>query len=177
MVHVKNDMEKVNVNKSFLSIISSAKKDTSSSISVGFGRNCIKLSDIKYSLIEATKALKIGKYIWKKNFIVGYEELGIYRLFIENASQEELKIHYDATVGQIIEYDRAQNTNLFATLEAFYKCNKSIIKTAKQLFIHRHTLRYRLERIKSITGLDTNNSKDSLALQIGILIYYILESW
>lgn len=174
LLHVKNDLEKDKIKKSFLSILDCVKVDTSSSIYIGFGRKCINVSEIKTSFLEADKALKIGKYIWGNNFIVGYEELGIYRLFIENANQEELKKHCDETVGQIIAYDQSRNANLFETLETFYKCDKNISKTSKHLFIHRHTLRYRLERIKLLTGLDPNKSKDSLTLQIGILISYLL---
>lgn len=173
LLHVKNDMEKEKIKNTFLLIQKSITSELSVSISIGFGCNYNKLTDVKKSFWEAEKALKVGRYVWKKDYIIGYEELGIYRLFVEKTDPEEIKRHYAYTVGGIITYDEKFNGDLFNTLETYYDCDKNITKTANQLFIHRHTLRYRLNKIKEITGLDPNKSKDGLILAVGILIFYL----
>ena len=56
-----------------------------------------------------------------------------------------------------------------ATLQTFFRNNEQLMKTSEELFIHINTLRYRLKKIKVLTGLDYNNTSDKLKMFLGIV--------
>lgn len=176
LIHLKSKTCEATIKNLFKEMQRAAKNELSLNISIGFGSKCRELSCIRDSFNQADRALKIGKHIWGKNYLAGYEELGIYRLFVEGTNKEELQRQYDHTVGIIKTYDESHDTDLYNTLKTYYECDKGILSTAEKLFIHRHTLRYRLARIKSLTGLDPDKSQDSLQLQVGILVSYLLQN-
>ena len=70
----------------------------------------------------------------------------------------ELQRFYDETVAPLVAYDEQYETELVRTLESFLDADGNVAQTAEQLFTHRHTIRYRLERVKELTGLDVSST-------------------
>lgn len=152
-----------------------AKGDLPLTVSVGIGRCYADLSQLPQSLREAEQALSIGKRLWKKDRTVFYDDLGVYRLFTGTESHGELESYYHSTIHPLVAYDREHNSKLLMTLEAFFDNNAEIKETAERLFVHRHTLKYRLNRIREITGLDPENCQDRFRLQLGIVAAHLLS--
>jgi sugar diacid utilization regulator len=108
--------------------------------------------------------------------LLAFEDTGAYRLLLPAMSDDpaELERFYTDTVSTLIAYDEQYGTELVLTLETFLANDGSIVATNKQLFTHRHTIRYRLERIKELTGLDVNSSDGRERLSLGLKAMRVL---
>jgi DNA-binding PucR family transcriptional regulator len=74
-------------------------------------------------------------------------------------------------LGRLLAYDRQHNTDLVATLRAYFEQNANASETARKLYVHRNTLNYRLQRISEISGLDLGSPDTRLALQVALRIH------
>jgi purine catabolism regulator len=102
-----------------------------------------------------------------------YADMGLYRLLLGLRDQAEVRRFYSETLGRLVDYDREHNTDLVATLRAFFEQNANASETARKLFVHRNTLNYRLRRIAEIIGLDLDSADTRLALQVALRIQYL----
>jgi hypothetical protein len=101
---------------------------------------------------------------------------GTYRLLFRVLAShpEEVRAFYEDTVAPIVRYDDQYRTDLAATLEAYLEQNCNMNATAAAIFAHRHTVAYRLERVKELTGLDPTQSEDRERLGLGLKAYRII---
>ncbi len=141
--------------------------------SIGIGRLYSDLADIPESYQQAINTLSVAKGVWKQDFSAFYDDLGIYRILISTPSSE-LKLFYNETVAPLIEKDLKNQGELVKTAEIYLRCNTNIKDSAAELFIHRHTLRYRMHKVEAITGLDLSNADDRLRLQLGLMIRHVI---
>ena len=148
--------------------------ETAISTAIGIGRAYKQLADMAKSFREAEQVLAIGDRLRSKEYVLFYEELGPYILFAGAANEAELLAFYTNTVSAVIAYDIQHSSQLILTLEAFIRCNNGLKETASELFIHRHTLKYRLGRIREICGLDPENTRDQFQLQLGLIVARLL---
>ena len=81
---------------------------------------------------------------------------GTYRLLFRVLAchPEEVRSFYEDTVAALVRYDEQYSTDLLGTLEAYLAKNCNMNATAQAIHAHRHTVGYRLERVKELTGLD-----------------------
>ena len=102
--------------------------------------------------------------------LLAFEDTGAYRLLLPAMSEDpaELERFYMDTVAPLIAYDEQYGTELVTTLEAFLENDGSMATTCKQLFTHRHTIRYRLERMRELTGLDVSSTDGRERLSLGL---------
>jgi sugar diacid utilization regulator len=105
-----------------------------------------------------------------------FDDTGAYRLLLPAMSDDpaELERFYSDTVAPLIAYDEQYGTELVVTLECFLANDGSMAATNKQLFTHRHTIRYRLERVKELTGLDVNSTDGRERLGLGLKAMRVL---
>jgi len=82
---------------------------------------------------------------------------------------------YEETIGTLVDYDEKKGSNLKYTLEVYLQCGQNTQSTADKLFIHRHTLRYRLKRIEEIAGVNLQQSDHVFNLQIGLKLHKLLS--
>jgi PucR family transcriptional regulator, purine catabolism regulatory protein len=108
--------------------------------------------------------------------MLSFEDTGAYRLLLPAMSDDpaELERFYSDTIAPLVAYDEQYGTELVHTLEAFLANDGSMAATHKQLFTHRHTIRYRLERIKELTGLDVNSTDGRERLGLGLKAMRVL---
>lgn len=107
---------------------------------------------------------------------LGFEETGSYRLLLSAVSDDpaELRSFHDETVAPVLAYDEEYDTELLRTLETFLDADGSVAQTAQQLYTHRHTIRYRLERIRELTGLNVSSSDGRERLSLGLKAMRVL---
>ena len=88
--------------------------------------------------------------------VLAFEETGAYRLLLSAMSEDpaELQRFYAETVEPLVAYDDQYDTDLVTTVEAYLDADGNVAGTAARLFTHRHTVRYRLERVRELSGLD-----------------------
>ena len=101
---------------------------------------------------------------------------GTYRLLFRVLAShpEEVRSFFDDTVAPIVAYDDQYATDLVGTLEAYLEQNCNMNATAAAIYAHRHTVAYRLERVKELSGLDPMQSEDRERLGLGLKAYRII---
>lgn len=101
---------------------------------------------------------------------------GTYRLLFRVLAShpEEVRSFYEDTVAPIVRYDDQYRTDLVGTLESYLEQNCNMNATAAAIYAHRHTVAYRLERVKELTSLDPMLSEDRERLGLGLKAYRII---
>ncbi|HWF56708.1 MAG TPA: helix-turn-helix domain-containing protein [Solirubrobacteraceae bacterium] len=104
-----------------------------------------------------------------------YEETGTYQLLLPYMSNPaELKRFYKETVSPLVSYDEQYETDLLGTLSTFLECDANVNATAARLITHRHTIRYRFERVRELTGLDVSSTDGREKLSLGLKAMRVL---
>jgi sugar diacid utilization regulator len=108
--------------------------------------------------------------------ILTFEETGSYRLLLTAISEDPSELHrfFDETVAPLIGYDEQYETELVRTLDTFLDEDANVARTAERLFTHRHTIRYRLERVRELTGLDVGSTDGRERLGLGLKAMRVL---
>ncbi len=108
--------------------------------------------------------------------VLAFEETGAYRLLLPVISEDpdELERFYADTVEPLVAYDEQYEIGLVNTLETFLDCDANVAQSAQRLFTHRHTIRYRLERVRELTGLDVGSSDGRERLSLGLKAMRVL---
>jgi sugar diacid utilization regulator len=104
-------------------------------------------------------------------------EGGTYRLLFRAfaSDPEEVRSFYEDTVAPLVRYDEQYSTDLLHTLDAYLSNDCNMKATAAAIHAHRHTVSYRLDRVRELTELDPARSEDRERLGVGIKAYRILE--
>jgi sugar diacid utilization regulator len=106
---------------------------------------------------------------------LAYEQTGTYQLLLPYMSDPaELKRFYNETVRPLVAYDEQYETDLLGTLATFLDCDANVNATASRLITHRHTIRYRFERVRELTGLDVSSTDGREKLSLGLKAMRVL---
>ena len=107
---------------------------------------------------------------------LAFEQTGAYRLLLSAMSENpnELQRFYAETVEPLVAYDEQYETDLVRTLEAFLEADGNVAGTAQRLFTHRHTIYYRLERVRELSGHDVSSSDGREKLSLGLKAMRVL---
>lgn len=147
------------------------KKVDGLKIQIGTGRMAESLLDVADSYREARQALITGSMIHSdEEFVIGYSELGIKRILYLVIDHPELERFYEEHLAPLETYDSEWETELVPTLRVYLEQGYNLNSAAKELFIHRHTMRYRLEQIAELLKVDIDAPEVLLNLQIAFKI-------
>lgn len=145
-----------------------------SQIEVGISRFYTDLLKLRLALIEAEKCLTIGKAVWPDRHLFHYEDMGFYRLIVNQTKLEELKAFYQDTLEPLVSYDEDNQTCLVPTLEEYLKHNGSITLTAQSLFVHYNTVKYRIGQIEELLGTSLKDAEVRFNLQVALKVRQLL---
>jgi DNA-binding PucR family transcriptional regulator len=106
----------------------------------------------------------------REHAVLAFEQTGAYRLLLSSMSENpsELQRFFAETVEPLVAYDEQYETDLVRTLETFLEADGNVAGTAQRLFTHRHTIYYRLERVRELSGLDVSSSDGREKLSLGL---------
>lgn len=147
-----------------------------SQIVIGISRFHTDLSKLSLAVIEAEKCLTIGMSVWPEQQFFHYEDMGFYRLIVNQTKPEELKAFYQDTLEPLVIYDENNQTCLVPTLEVFLKHNGSITLTAQSLFVHYNTVKYRIRQIEELVGATLKDAEIRFNLQVALKVRQLLTS-
>jgi sugar diacid utilization regulator len=140
-------------------------------IQIGAARLAHAILDLPDAYREARQALIVGSMVHgEKEFITGYGDLGIKRLLYLMIDHPELDRFYEENLAPLETYDSEWESELVSSLRIYLEHGANLNSAARALFIHRHTLRYRLEQIADILKVDIDSQEVLLNLQIAFLI-------
>jgi sugar diacid utilization regulator len=119
---------------------------------------------------EAQLALSIGEKLGRAGEVVTFEETGTYKLLFQVFADrpEELESFYEQTMAPLVRYDEQYQTELVGTVATYLDLDCNLAATAQTLYTHRHTIRYRLDRIAELAGLDIGKTDDREKLSLGL---------
>ena len=126
---------------------------------ISIGTVVSDLKDVSRSYKEAKMALEVGKIFESDKYIVNYEKLGIGRLIYQLIKE----VLHGLTMDDFDE-------ETLATVNKFFENNLNVSETSRQLYIHRNTLVYRLDKLQKMTGLDLRNFDDAIIFKITLMV-------
>jgi sugar diacid utilization regulator len=130
--------------------------------------------DLQRAYNEALLALNVAEGD-SERVELAYEETGTYQLLLPYMSDPtELGRFYKETVRPLVAYDEQYETDLLGTLATFLDCDANVNATASRLITHRHTIRYRFERVRELTGLDVSSTDGREKLSLGLKAMRVL---
>ncbi len=136
-------------------------------VKVSFGTVVQELKDVSKSYKEAKMALDVGKIFYAEKNVIAYSTLGIGRL-IYQLPINLCRIFIDEIFGDESAIDLDEET--LTTINKFFENNLNVSETSRQLFVHRNTLVYRIEKLQKSTGLDLRNFDDALTFKIALMV-------
>ncbi|HEU4979359.1 MAG TPA: helix-turn-helix domain-containing protein [Solirubrobacteraceae bacterium] len=145
------------------------------SFTLGRSRVAGDAADLQRAASEALLAANVAEGDPARP-VLAFEETGAYRLLLSAMSEDpqELQRFYAETVEPLVAYDQQYETGLVTTVEAFLENDGNVAATAQRLFTHRHTIRYRLERVRDLSGLDVGSSDGREKLSLGLKAMRVL---
>ena len=145
------------------------------SFAVGRSRVAADPLDLHRAGNEALLAVNVAEGD-EEHPLLAFEQTGAYRLLLSAMSEDpaELQRFYAETVEPLVAYDDQYETELVRTVEAFLDNDGNVAGTAQKLFTHRHTIRYRLERVRELSGLDVGSTDGREKLSLGLKAMRVL---
>ncbi|MET8581555.1 helix-turn-helix domain-containing protein [Streptomyces collinus] len=151
-----------------------ARETGTRSGTIGVSALSDSLNDIPHHYQEAQRALDVRRHSRDRYGTTFFDELGLYRILGPGNDYQELETFVQEWLGQLIDYDSLHHATLVETLSRYFDCGGNYDETAESLAIHRSTLRYRLQRIRDISGYDLTNVEDRLNLQVATRVWKIV---
>lgn len=134
---------------------------------VSYGTIVGELKEVSKSYKEAKMALDVGKIFYMEKSISAYNTLGIGRL-IYQLPINLCRIFMKEIFGDNIPDDL--DDEILTTVQKFFDNNLNVSETSRQLFVHRNTLVYRIEKLHQSTGLDIRKFDDALTFKIALMV-------
>ena len=147
-----------------------ADSDVGLTVSVAVGRLCLTPSDFRPAFQEAQRALHLMVRFGKREQVVTYDRLGVYRLLAQVEDRQGLEAFAHRVLGPLEAYDAAHGTPLLHTLEVYLQRHGHLRQSSRDLHIHLNTLHYRLRRISEITRLDLKDADARLDLLLALRV-------
>lgn len=144
---------------------------------MGIGRCYKDLINFNKSFSEASSALSFSMVAGSTEPISHFDDLGVYRILFDYKNREELFQLCRDTVGIIADYDKKNQTDYLHTIRIYFNQNYSINNTAKKMFVHYNTILYRLNKVKSLFGVDLNNEEERINLYVSLRVSDTQSLW
>ena len=166
--HIKEEEMEERLSKIAGSLADNLHMEAMIRVRVGYGNVVTQLPEIAESYQEARMALEVGRVFYAKYDTISYGKLGIGRLIYQlpmSLCNMFIKEVFGEKIPDILDDEEAMST-----INKFFENNLNISETARQLYVHRNTLVYRLERIEKAIGLDIRTFDDAMTFRIAVMV-------
>jgi sugar diacid utilization regulator len=144
---------------------------------VGVGSLCDRLTELPRSHREAVFALRLQTFSGGGDQTTVFEEVGVYRLLAGVGDLEEVERFVRAWLGELLDYDADREaSDLVTTLGRYLDSGGNYGDTCRGLAVHRNTLKYRLHRIREISGHDLNSPEERFHLQLAVRAWRTMQA-
>jgi DNA-binding PucR family transcriptional regulator len=133
---------------------------------IGVGGFCARPSELPRSLREAQLALRLQKTLLPGSGACEYPKLGVFRMLAAIPDLSDVDGFIREWLGSLLDYDERKGAELVHTLTQYLEHGGNYDATAAELSVHRSTLKYRLQRIRELTGLELNDPNVHFNLQL-----------
>jgi purine catabolism regulator len=145
-------------------------------VSMGVSPAVFELGDFRIGYECARQSLQIGSARATRGAgrVTHFEDLGLFRIVSMAENPASLERFCLDVIGPLVAYDQKNDTNLVETVRTFLEQNQNSTKTARLLYIHYNTLRYRLERAREILGDFLENPQQRLEIELALQLYPLI---
>lgn len=138
-------------------------------VSAAMGQLCRRPGDYGQAYAQARQCVRLLRQLRRNERSLAFEELGVYRLFLFNVKDPKVLAEQLHTVIEpLTRSDQERGTGLFETLACYLEHECDLRKAAEALFVHPNTLKYRLTRIRELTGRDLRNPQHLVELTLAV---------
>jgi sugar diacid utilization regulator len=158
----------------FLASLRDAVAARTSGAVVAGGGSLVDLERLLQGLREARYALQLCRAEGRPQ--AEFADLGTYQLLLSLQHSDALRAFADSVLAPLDAYDRAHGTELLLSLQAFLERNARWEAAAKDLYVHRHTLRYRMRKVEELTGRALASARDRMEFFLALRARDLLAS-
>jgi DNA-binding PucR family transcriptional regulator len=133
---------------------------------IGVGGRCQAVEEFPHSCREAELALRIQRVSGGPEQVTIFDDLGVYKVLASAHDTAAMERFVQEWLGELIGYDAAHGTDLVLTLSEYLDRGGSYQASAQALMVHRSTLKYRLRRIREVSGHDLGLPEVQFNLQV-----------
>jgi sugar diacid utilization regulator len=150
--------------------------DLGGQVHIGVGGPCARPSELPRSLREAGLALRLQKTLLPGSSACEYPKLGIFRMLAAIPDLTEVETFVREWLGSLLDYDSRRKAELVHTLTQYLEHGGNYDATAAELSVHKSTLKYRLQRIRELSGLELNDPDVHFNLQLATRAWGTLQA-
>lgn len=144
-------------------------------IYVGTGRHCCGMEHLFESFTTASKAADIQTVRNRENFVLSYEELGISKLLMGlDCDSNMVNDFYCETIKPLVEYDKRNGTDYVSFLRLYFEYGGHIKKIGEELYMHRNSVNYKVNKISGIVERDLSDMCDRSEMLVALRLYELL---
>jgi purine catabolism regulator len=143
---------------------------------IGLGRAHRRLIDLSRSYHEASYAVTIRRRSGGTGMVAGFADLGSYGLLLGLQDTPSLEMFCESVLGSLKAHDARGSSDLLKSLSAFLAANGRWGDAADELYVHRHTLRYRMRRVQEVTGRDLDDPQDRMEFWLALKAQGLLDA-
>jgi sugar diacid utilization regulator len=144
--------------------------------SIGVGGRCLEVADFPRSYREAQLALRIQKAVGGTEQVTLFDDLGVYQVLATDTDASAVESFARDWLGALLDYDGVHGAQLVRTLSEYLERGGSYDSTATALSVHRSTLKYRLRRIREVSGYDLSSPDTQFNLQLATRAWRTLQA-
>lgn len=138
--------------------------------SVGISRPACEVPALPHAYQEAMRALEVGRQLARGQGLKHYDSLGVYRLLLQVGEKAELRSFAEEVLGPLAGDAKEEYASLRDTLQELLDHNLNVAETARALFFHYNTLRYRIGKLEQMVGPFTSDPDLRLSLALALQI-------
>ncbi|AET59914.1 regulator of polyketide synthase expression [Paenibacillus terrae HPL-003] len=132
-----------------------------------------KLWELMQSYNEARRAITVSQRLYPDRRVCKFGDIEMHYMLGEAMNKEEFVDLFERKLGRLQQYDRSHGSDLLKTLFYYLENRGSLMDTANYLFIHRNSVKYRLERIRDIADFDLNDPREQFICHTCLIHYYL----
>lgn len=137
-------------------------------VTVGAAGPSAAAMGLREAYADALRCVDLLTVLGREGHATSPRELGLYTLLFSQAGRDEVSAFVQRVLGPVSDYDEARRTNLLDTMQAFFRCDRSIAGTAQALFVHVNTLYQRLDRVSQLLGDEWRHGDAALEVQLAL---------
>lgn len=143
-------------------------------IFIGWGNPHETIAGAPKGLSQAEQAMKVAQTVMGHHRFSAFDDLGFYKVLFNVKDREELENFRSEVLKNLLAYDQKHNAQLVETLTVFLEENENSTIVSERLFIHRNTLKYRLQKIADISGRNLADPKDRMLMYFATTVHRFL---
>ena len=170
---IKPGTERREIEKMAAGIVNTLNNEYYAKVAIGISTVVDNIKDLARAYKEAQVALDVGKVFETEKNIISYENLGIGRLIYQlPTTMCEMFLQEVFKKGSLDSLDK----ETLMTIQCFFENNLNVSETSRKLFVHRNNQVYRLEKIRTHTGLDLREFEHAITFKVALMVQKYLKS-